>query len=68
VIKPGTPAIHCDIVRGGRGNGLRGRTYIDLEIDDDVISEEAVHALVNDWLVPAIVDGILRDLAQGTAV
>jgi hypothetical protein len=33
-----------------------------LEIGDNVLADEAVCGLLEDWLIPSIVDGLLRDL------
>jgi len=49
---------------GGQTKQRRRRTEPDLEIAGDVFSDEAIRALVDDWLVPAIVDGLIRDLTN----
>lgn len=33
-----------------------------LEIGDNVLADEAICGLLEDWLIPSIVDGLVRDL------
>ena len=41
---------------------IRRRTDPNLEIAEDVFSPEVVRALLDEWLVPAIVDSLMQDL------
>jgi hypothetical protein len=40
------------------------REQPDLEISEDTFSDEAVRALLDEWLVPAIVDSLIRNLVN----
>ena len=57
---------------GTRLNETRTRPQhgfeLDLDVDQSVLSNEVVHALMDEWLVPAMVDEILRDLMNPTSV
>ena len=48
----------------GRSGGKQSRHRIDpdLEVAENTWSDEALYGLLDQWLVPAIVDGIIRDL------
>jgi hypothetical protein len=56
---PGTCA-----VAGAPGDQRRRRIDPDLEIDEAIWSDEVVRRLLDDWLIPAIVDRILGDLVN----
>lgn len=47
---------------GGKTKQRRRQTEPDLEIAENIFGDEAVIALLDEWLVPAIVDGLIRDI------
>ena len=46
----------------GSTKRLRRQPDPDLEIAEDIFGGDVLRALVDEWLVPAIVDGLIRDL------
>lgn len=54
-----------DMLLAKTGSGeerIRHQTDADLEIAENVFSDEAVGALLDEWLIPAVVDCLIRDL------
>jgi hypothetical protein len=53
--------------RPGKAAQKRGRRADpDVEIAVGTFSDEAVRGLLEDWLVPAVVDSLIRDLMTST--
>lgn len=40
----------------------RCRTDADLEIGSNILSDGSLRALLDEWIVPVVVEGIIRDL------
>ena len=49
---------------GGKTKQRRRRTEPDLEIADNILGDEVIRGLLDEWLVPAIVDSLIRDLPR----
>jgi hypothetical protein len=58
----GTSGIVCEVRSRGAGNRRESQYEPGLDISPGIFSDEAVLAFVDEWLVPAIVDGLVREL------
>lgn len=57
------------LARDGSGEKhFQRRTESDLEIDGGLFSDAEVHGLLDDWLVPAIVDNLIRDVVNSPSL
>lgn len=53
------------IASGETGRGRRNQAT--LEIGSDIISDEAIYGLLEDWLIPVIVEDLIQRRLNGTA-
>ena len=57
----------CGTVAGsgaaGRPKRSRGRTQPTVEIGPGVLSDDMMRGLIDDWLVPAMVESFIRELS-----
>ena len=66
------PASGRGIVLGKAGPGAQPERHVfradpDLEISVDVLGDEVVRGLIDDWLAPLIVDALIREFVDGLA-
>jgi hypothetical protein len=47
-----------------KGRAPRGRIYVSLEIEEGILTDEAVHGFLTEWIVPAIVDRVIQELTS----
>ena len=52
----------------GKTKQRRRQSEPQLEIAEDIFGEETVKALLDKWIIPAIADGLIRDIMNSAGV
>jgi hypothetical protein len=56
------------LLPAGEVGFARRPTDVGIEVDEEVFCDERVFAVANDWLVPTIVDSIIRNLMSAPEI